>query len=344
MIRSGLVLLLVLSFPQSVWSDEEPSTELQSPESWKQFFSFRMNGNFPGTWLSEGETQALWAGIPAGVSYQTTGKCQISHAGNGFQESHEMKTADGKILSRGSSHIFWDEESSQVKGHSSGFDGGKPYSGTLTLIGIDQAAGVEKWSYRETSRGTTEDYVIQRTSKDSNLQETIFSCPGKGTEWKDQSHRRNPVAEHFSQFDIMGVWEAKLPNGSRWQFRNEWALGGRVVRGANVQVETDEEELQVNTHLIYWDASRGRLVFQGVGETGASWRGEIVSLSQEGDTSTRVTRYRGVTETGVSMAGTLTMKLKGDQLTRIFSDFSFGDGRVVPDEVYQPLEFQRVSK
>jgi len=344
MVRTVVGLLLIVFTLQISLADEQSSGKHQNPESWQQFVQFRSQTGFTGTWLSAGKTQALWAGVPAGVPYKQIETCKGSHGGNGFDDTHKMETTEGRVLSRGTAHIFWDESSSQVKGLASGFDDGKPYSGTLTLIGINQSAGVERWAYQEKSRGTTADYIIERVLKDSSHRTTICTSTEKKYVWEVKSHRRNPVAEHFNEFDLIGVWETELPDGSRWQLRNTWTLDGRVVRGANVRIDASGQKIQPNMHVTYWDAARDRLVFQGIARTGASWKGEKVSLVRNGDTSTLVTRYQGVTETGVSMAGTLTFVLQGDRLTRTFSDFSFSDGTEAPSQMYEPVVFKRISK
>jgi hypothetical protein len=206
MVRTVVGLVVIVSTLQISRADEQSCGELQKPESWQLFVQFRSQARFPGTWLSEGKTQALWAGVP----YRQIETCQGSHGGNGFVDTHKMETAEGRVLSRGTAHLFWDEISSQVKGLASGFDDGKPYSGTLTLIGIDQSAGVERWAYQETSRGTTADYIIERVLKDSSHRTTICTSTEKKYVWEVKSHRRNPVAEHFNEFDLIGVWETEL--------------------------------------------------------------------------------------------------------------------------------------
>ena len=89
--------------------------------------------------------------------------------------------------------------------------------------------------------------------------------------------------------------------------------------------------------------SRSRVVYVGADETGSSWRGERVSIKAEDGKTTTKTRFQGVTAEGVSTGITMTMTLEGDQLTRVFSDWTFGDGRQVLEKWYEPVVFRRIK-
>ncbi|MDA9858903.1 hypothetical protein N9D23_12345 [Rubripirellula sp.] len=86
--------------------------------------------------------------------------------------------------------------------------------------------------------------------------------------------------------------------------------------------------------------SRKRVVYVGADETGSSWRGDCVSIKAEDGKTTTKTRFQGVTVEGVSTG--ITMNLEGDQLTRVFSDWTFGDGRQVLEKWYEPVVFRRI--
>ena len=46
---------------------------------------------------------------------------------------------------------------------------------------------------------------------------------------------------------------------------------------------------------------------------------------------------------GVSMGLTMTMTLEGDQLTRVFSEWTFDDDRSVPEQWREPLVFRKLK-
>ncbi len=85
------------------------------------------------------------------------------------------------------------------------------------------------------------------------------------------------------------------------------------------------------------------MVYVGADETGSSWRGDCVSIKAEDGKTTTKTPFQGVTAEGVSTGITMTMTLEGGQLTRVFSDWTFGDGRQVLEKWYEPVVFRRIK-
>ena len=144
--RVVIVVLVVafLSIERSFGDDE--SLQLKAPASWQEFVKFRVASDSLGVWVSSGETQAMWEGIPAGIDYSETNSWELANGGNRIESSHHMKSVDGDVITSGAGYSFWDEEHRQVKLMYSGFDTGKPFSGISTLMGIDKKTGTERWS------------------------------------------------------------------------------------------------------------------------------------------------------------------------------------------------------
>ena len=318
-------------------------TGFKKPASWQEYRTFLQQHGFIGVWETAGTTKDIFEGIPAGIAYTQTSNSQLTEQGTEMQLSHRMQTADGEIISNGGGSISWNNNSSQITGLVSGFDTGKPYFGELTLAGIDTETGTERWTYQETSRGKTQDYTIEITQTDANHRKESITLQATGNTLHSELQRRNPVAEYMADFDTTGVWEAQLPDGSRWQIHTEWILGGRAVKSKNVAIDKHGNATQKNTILVYWDASRKRVAQVGTDITGSSWRGERVSLEVEDDKSISRTRFQGVNASGISMGLTMTMTLEGNQLTRVFSEWTFDDGRSPLEQHREPVVFRKLK-
>lgn len=316
---------------------------LQKPASWQEYRTFLQQHRFIGTWEATGTTKEIFEGIPAGIAYTQTSNSLLTEQGSEMQLSHRMQTTDGEIISKGGGSVSWNKDSGQIEGLFAGFDTGKPYSGKMTLAGIDAESGTERWTYQETSRGKTQDYNIEIKQINANHRKESITLETTGNTIHSELHRKNPVAEYMASFDTTGVWEANLPDGSQWQIHTEWILDGRALRSKNVAIEKNGEATQQNTILVYWDASRKRVTQVGTDITGSSWRGERVSLQVEDDKRISKTRFQGVNAEGVSMGLTMTLTLQGDQLTRVFSEWTFDDGRSVLEQWREPLVFRKLK-
>ncbi len=100
---------------------------------------------------------------------------------------------------------------------------------------------------------------------------------------------------------------------------------------------------------MYWDVGRKRVAFHGIGKTGGSWHGEMISLTVDGNKSTMVSRFQGVGDQGVgdqgeSISGTVTRVLEGNSMTRTFRDMSFSNMEQTPARFDRPITFQWVKK
>ncbi|MDG2221414.1 MAG: hypothetical protein P8L85_08550 [Rubripirellula sp.] len=319
------------------------AAESQQPASWLEYRNFLQQHGFLGTWEANGTTMEIFEGIPAGIPYTQLTKNQLSQQGTEMQVSHRMETEDGVVISEGGGSVSWNDESDQIEGLVSGFDLGKPYSGKMVLISIDPQAGTERWSYQETSRGKVLNYDVENTQIDANHRKGRITVKATGTSIPTELQRKNPVGEFIAEFNTIGVWEAGLADGTRRRLHTEWILGGRVLQSKNVVIDQEGKETQKNSIMIYWDASRSRVVYVGADETGSSWRGERVSIKVEDGKTIAKTRFQGVTAEGVSTGITMTMTLAGDQLTRVFSEWTFDDGRKVLEQWYEPVVFHRMK-
>lgn len=347
MFRPILCAWFICTLTAVLLADEQVAKQknsgMQQPASWHEYRAFLHQHGFIGTWETTGTTKEIFEGIPAGITFTQTSNTRLVKSGNELQINHRMETVDGKIISIGGGSISWNANSSQIEGLVSGFDTGKPYSGKMILAGIDAESGTERWNYQENSRGIEQDYIIELTQTDPNHRKESITLQATGNSIHSELTRRNPVAEYMAAFDTTGVWEAQLPDGSRWQIHTEWILDGRALQSKNVAIDDSGKATQKNTILVYWDASRNRVAQVGTDETGSSWRGERVSIKKEHDKSITKTRFQGVNPAGVSMGLTMTLTLQEDQLTRVFSEWTFDDGRSIPEQWREPLVFRKLK-
>ena len=156
--------------------------ELTIPKTWKRYLSLKRKQKSFGIWSYEGKTTDIWEGIPAGLDYSMTFTSQLSADGTKILNSHLMQTADGTILSTGSGMETWDPKRGKVFSSSSGFDGGKLYSGSSELVGIDD--GEDRWKYTETISGKTYEVMITWKSDGPDRRSqslTRASAPAKAT-------------------------------------------------------------------------------------------------------------------------------------------------------------------
>ena len=151
--------------------------ELGLPTSWKKFLSFKRKQKSFGVWSNEGKTTDIWEGIPAGLDYSNTFTSQLSADGTKILTSHIMQTADGTVLSTGSGMETWDPKRKKIVSSSAGFDGGKFYSGSAELIGVDE--GEDRWKYTESISGKTYEVMVTWKSDGPDRRSQALSRAGK---------------------------------------------------------------------------------------------------------------------------------------------------------------------
>ena len=341
-----LVLLLGVMATGTLSAGEEAtaSEEGTLPESWEQYVRHVMGGNDLGTWTETSKTKGVFEGVPAGIDATTVMESRLGDAGNTILRNHTWRASDGRVLSTGTGVTYWDAESGTLKAFYSGFDTGKPFTGEMTLLGIDFATGTERWQYVEVSRGETTEYI--RTKKRisaNNRTEEYMKVDGTGSN-KGDYKRVNPLEGVLARYDILGTWESTRPDGSRRVTTHGRSLDGHAVFSGTRHVKADGTEEHVGSRAMWWDPERKTVQFLSLNSRGGSFAGEMISLTTEGDSISMVVRFRGTNENGVPMAGTSTQVLTGDTIVSTFSDFSRGDRPAAPSQSSRSSTLKRTGR
>ena len=190
-----LVLLLGVIATGTLSAGEQAtaSEEGTLPESWEQYVRHVTGGNDLGTWIAKGKTEGIFEGIPAGLDMTILWESRLGDAGNTILRNGTWRASDGRVLSKGTGVIYWDAESGMLKAASSGFDTGKPYTGEMTLLGIDFATGTERWKYLETTRSKTTEYlVINKRISTNHRTHEVRKVDGTGVN-QFEFKRANPL-------------------------------------------------------------------------------------------------------------------------------------------------------
>ena len=342
-----LLVLLVGVMATGALSASEQATASEEgtlPESWEQYVRHVTGGNDLGTWVTTGKTEGIFEGIPAGLDFTFVLEPRLGDEGNTIVENHTWRTSDGRVLSTGTGVIYWDEESGTLKSSYSGFDMGEPYTGEMTLLGINFANGTERWKYLETTRGKTTEYTRIHERISANHRTLEFrKADGTGAN-QFEFKRANPLEGVLARHDILGTWESTRPDGSRGVTTHGRSLAGRAVFSSVKNLKADGSEGYVGSRAMWWDAERKTVRILGLNSRGGSFAGEMISLTTEGDSTTMVVRFRGTNENGVPMAGTSTRVLTGDTMVRTFSDFSRGDRPAAASQPSRSWTIKRTNR
>ena len=260
--RSALMLVAVLmaaSFRPVSAQESQAKPEFQLPESWAEFVASAVD---LGSWSSSGVTGSVWEGIPAGVEFTSTGHSKIDETKTRIVRHYSMQAADGKIISSGGGHVYWDADSGKVRSTGSGFDFGKPYHGESEYLGLDPQSNTEHWKHSETSRGKTTEYLITVSKIDPNLLKRTVA-PVDGSEpWVMESTRSNPLASELKGFDHLGTWVQESEGGEMRRDRIETILDGRAVAITEEHKNKDGKWIQHAQAVITWDPTRRTLIFR----------------------------------------------------------------------------------
>ena len=313
----GFVLLTLLALP--LHAQDKAKTDMVLPKSMDELINWHLdNGDF-GTWSESGVTEAMWVGIPAGLPYSTITTKTISEDGTRILSNYRMATDDGRVISIGSSFTCWDAATNAAISSSSGFDMGKPYNGTSTLVGMGK--GVIVWEYTETSQGDVNTYRQTDTKVGINeWKGSVAKVGGQGQPWESSRTRWLPLKQHKGIAGLIGTWETELPDGMTSREERAWDTNGTVVvsRGTIYGAGGKEDDGWMAVH--YWDQAVGRIGVIFFGQSGAVLNGQVQSTTVDGDTITMVTHFDGVIIAGMTLTVTMHQVITPDSVTTSFPD------------------------
>lgn len=341
--RSALMVVAVLttvSFKPVSAQESQVKTELELPESWAEFVESAVE---LGSWSSSGVTGSVWEGIPAGIEFTSTGHTKMDETKTRIVRHYSMQSADGKVISSGGGHVFWDADSGKVRSTGSGFDFGKPYHGESEYLGFDAQSNTEHWKHSETSRGKKTDYLVTVCKVDRNsLKRTV--APENGSEpWVMESTRANPLERALDGFDHLGTWVQESEGGEMRRDRIETILDGRAVAITEEHKNKDGKWIQHAQTVITWDPTRQTLIFRGATRTGFTYQAIVESITFDGQKATMVTRGEGTGADGSTFMARLTRVIDGDTMTFKFHNIRSSNSEDDPDWVSDEVKWTRMK-
>jgi hypothetical protein len=349
----GLVAVAVLTLP--LHAQGKAKTEMVMPKSMDELINWHLDHGDFGTWSESGVTEAMWVGIPAGLPYSTVTTKMLSPDGTRILSNYRMATDDGRVISVGSSFTCWDAAKNAPTSSNSGFDMGKPYSGTSTMVGM--GAGVMVWEYSETSQGKVNTYRQTDTMVDYNEWKgsvvKVDETGETGEPWTSTRTRWLPLKNHKGIAGMIGTWEMTMPDGTISREERTWDTNGTIVvsRGTTHTAEGMKGDGWMAVH--YWDKSINRIATLFFGQSGAVLRGQVESTTTKGDATTMVTKFDGVIIGGMTLTVTMHQVIKPDSVTTSFPDtmlngkdhpFSWGEITAVRERVDTPTKSKAKTK
>jgi hypothetical protein len=335
-----VAVLTAASFRPVSAQDSEATPEFEVPESWAEYVESAVE---LGSWDSAGVTGAVWEGIPAGIEFTSTGHAKVDETKTRIVRHYSMQSADGKVISSGGGHVYWDADSKKVRSVGSGFDFGKPYHGESEFLGFDTQSNTEHWKHSETSRGKTTEYRITASRIDPNLLKRSVS-PVDGSEpWVTESTRANPLAKALEGFDLLGTWVQESEGGQLRRDRIETILDGRAISITDERQNKEGKWVQHGRAALTWDPTRQTCVFRGVTRTGFTYEAVVESLAFDGQKATMVTRGEGTGPDGSTFMARLTRVIDGDTMTFKFHNTRSSNHDEDPSWVSDEIEYTRAK-
>lgn len=341
--RSALMVVAVLttaSFKPVSAQESQAKPELELPESWAEFVESAVE---LGSWSSSGVTGSVWEGIPAGIEFTSTAHAKMDETKTRIVRHYSMQAADGKVISSGGGHVYWDADSGRVRSKGSGFDFGKPYHGESEYLGLDPQTNTEHWKHSETSRGKKTDYLVTVCRVDRNLLKRTVA-PENGSEpWVMESTRANPLERALDGFDHLGTWVQESEGGETRRNRIETILDGRAVAITEEHKNKDGKWIQHAQAVITWDPTRQTLIFRGATRTGFTYQAIVESITFDGQKATMVTRGEGTGADGSTFMARLTRVIDGDTMTFKFHNIRSSNSEDDPDWVSDEVKWTRMK-
>lgn len=296
----------------------DKADEMIMPKSMDEFVNWHFDNAKFGDWTETGVTKDMWVGIPAGLDYTSTMSITLSDDRTRILRNYMMATDDGRVVSTGSGFTYWDEKTKAPVATSSGFDMGKPYHGTSTLVGINIDTAV--WEYTEHSQGKTSVYRdSQQVVNPTMLRNSVKKKGAEGKPWVSELTRVNHLKAHGLDA-LVGGWSLEMPDGSVMRTGTSWAVGQQAIVSRSAKSSSDGTRVSEGMSVLFWDPSAMQINSIYFGPNGGVYVGIVASAKKEGDKLTLVTLYGGNNTTEMSMTTVFTQVIEGDSMTNTFSD------------------------
>lgn len=304
------IMFIILSLTAATQAWSQDSDAMSMPKSMDEFVNWHLDRGACGTWVESGVTEDMWVGIPAGLNYTNTNSMRYDTGTKQLFNSHHMVTEDGRVISTGTGLMYWDAERNAPVATGSGFDMGKPYSGTSTLKGMNDRT--ISWVYTEISQGktTTYDNTIEYTGPNTRTN-TVGMQGASDAPWSTKGIRVNRGGDILKMTRLAGTWDFTMPDGSTQRTEISWIADEHVLKQERHILAEDGSKNSSDLYLMYWNPVDDDISTLYLDDHGTVIHGRIESISVEGDKVTVISRHEG------SRYGDLTMST---QMTQVVDD------------------------
>ena len=311
----AMMCICMFAYPTYLTANQANMT---MPSTMEEFVNWHLDRGAFGTWNQSGVTKDMWVGIPAGLSYTNTNTLRYDPKTSRIFSTYEMITEDGLVISTGVGMTYWNPELDAPVSTSSGFDMGKPYTGSSTLVGIKGDAIY--WAYTEESQGKNTAYENIQEFTGPNTRRDSVSVIGSNVEpWVTTPVRNNPAGNMLNSCKLTGTWETPLPNGETLKAEVSWIADDHVLRQERSLVRKDGSSYPSDMYLMYWDPSHHRIATLYLDEHGAVIHGYVKSITHGDDKSvTIVSAHEGHRYGGLTMSTEMTRVITDDSITTSF--------------------------
>jgi hypothetical protein len=284
-------------------------------------------GRFVGEWRMEGITTEGRAAIPGGQGFSARQSVKWIDAGRSLGISWTVTMDDGAEVSMGRSRIGLDEMAGAVLNVYSGREGGRPFTGSATMIAFDGVAF--DWRGHETSgSGASVNYEVTylTSTTDAWVVDFIPTCidgtagpvPGRFT-WE----RVNPFTERLGMAtELMGDWTGTFQDHQgRTVVSTMEITPGPGTRSLRMQVtdEVDGVRTLVGDENVWFDAAAETIQSSYFGADGIVVTGTMTLVDRDGRSVLR-DDWSGSDEFGTPRSGVSWMEIDGDRLVISFTE------------------------
>ena len=318
-LTTAVAAIICLLFAPATRADDT----LSMPASMNQFVNWYLDHGACGTWIETGVTEAMWTGVPAGVRYTGTINMWYEPATGQLLRSHHWVTDDGRVLSTGSSLMYWDATKGAPVGSGSGYDQGKPYHGTSVLKGMN--ADTVVWEYTEQSGDTTRTYTVSDRYTGTNTCTSTVQEGKDGTPWTTTSVRANPGGDLMKATRMVGTWDQTLPDGRTIRREISWVADKRVLKQERTILGESGES--IDFYLMFWDPVQNHIATLYLDGHGTVINGKVDSITERDGTVTIVSSHEGIRYGDLTMSTRMTQVVDDTTLTTTFQGMSLNDIR-----------------
>ena len=305
--------------------DLASAQNMTMPKSMNEFVNWHLDRGVTGIWVNTGVTKDMWVGIPAGIPFTGTNTMVYSPESDTLYNSQQMTTDDGRVISTGVGLMYWNDELKAPMACSSGFDMGKPYTGTSVLKGMD--GDTIHWEYTEISQGKTTTYTNVMEYTGPNTRTQTVTAGKDGEPWVTNSVRANPGGDLLKTTNLVGTWQQESSDGSVSTIRISWIADGHVLKQEGTYISKDGKRMETDLYVMYWDPVNDHIATMYLDGHGTVIHGKVDSITTDGGKVTIVSSHEGSRFNGLTMSTQMTRVVTDTTLTPSFQGMALNGMR-----------------